>query len=293
MKTARTHLSPRTLGPVKPETVAGKLICWPLLRRMLFGLLLGAVPCLAADPEPKITIDLGNGFPLVMILIKPGTFMLGSKKPWDTREKPSHEVTLTRPYYLGQLEVTEAQWQAVTGENPAKSARNLIAGNRPVINVSWNDIHTKFLPLVAKRVPRGLTPRLPTEAEWEYACRAGSPMDFCFGDDVKLMPEYGWFDDNSDWRMMPVMQKKPNVWGLYDMHGNAWEWCSDWMDPYSEAKQIDPSGPPEGKLKVLRGGCVFVRAIQCRSTNRMGLAPTTRGDNAGFRLAVSLAEPTK
>ncbi len=229
----------------------------------------------------------------MLVLVKPGTFNMGSKKSWDTTEKPIHAVTLSHPFYLGQFEVTEAQWQAVTGENPAKTARNPTAGNRPVVNVSWDDIQARFLAPLAKRVPPGWTLRLPTEAEWEYACRAGSAMDFCFGDDERKMPEHGWFDDNSGWKMMPVGQKKPNAFGLYDMHGNAWEWCADWQDQYREASQTDPAGPPQGSLKVLRGGCVFVRAIGCRSTHRIGLAPAKRVDMAGFRLAVSIAEPPK
>ncbi len=244
-------------------------------------------PVLAADPEPELSVELGSGIRIEFVLVKPGTFIMGSKKGWDHTEEPAHEVTITRPYYLGKFEVTQAQWLSVVGDNPGSPKDKIDSGNRPVNNVSWDDIMTKFIPNLAKRMPPGLIPRLPTEAEWEYACRAGSQTSYCYGDNEYDMGPYGWYDANAGWVVQPVGDRKPNDWGLYDMHGNVWEWCSDWMDSYEDKKATDPTGPAEGALKALRGGCIFIKPSLCRSTFRIGFATKYRGDNVGFRIAVT------
>jgi formylglycine-generating enzyme required for sulfatase activity len=136
----------------------------------------------------------------------------------------------------------------------------------------------------------GLKFRLPTEAEWEYAARAGSTTEFCFGDDEKQLGDYAWFGENSGGTTHPVGQKKPNDFGLFDMHGNVWEWCSDWYSDsyYEECKRqgtvVDPSGPRAGSFRVLRGGGWSYVAVYCRSANRYGDSPGFRDDDLGFRL---------
>ena len=129
--------------------------------------------------------------------------------------------------------------------------------------------------------------RLPTEAEWEYACRAGTTTKYSFGEDEKLLGDYGWFDGNSDEQTHPVGQKKPNAWGLYDMHGNAWEWCSDWLGEYPYGEVTNPKGPSSGSNRVIRGGCWYDPGRRCPSANRFWSIPSRRIMVLGFRLALS------
>ena len=129
--------------------------------------------------------------------------------------------------------------------------------------------------------------RLPTEAEWEYACRAGTTTEYSFGDDVSVLGDFAWFDDNSGSQTHPVGQKRPNGWGLYDMHGNVWEWCSDWHGDYAAGAVRDPAGPASGSIRVLRGGCWYDSAGFCRSAFRIRFYPSYRFSNYGFRLALS------
>jgi formylglycine-generating enzyme required for sulfatase activity len=131
--------------------------------------------------------------------------------------------------------------------------------------------------------------RLPTEAEWEYACRAGSKTEYCFGDDPGLLGEYAWYESNSDKKTHPVGQKKPNGWGLYDMHGNVWEWCEDWKDDYSAGVVSDPKGPEIGSCRVLRGGSWLVAPGICRSAFRARYAPSFR-NYFGLRVVCGLAD---
>jgi formylglycine-generating enzyme required for sulfatase activity len=133
---------------------------------------------------------------------------------------------------------------------------------------------------------------LPTEAEWEYACRSGSKTRFYFGDDEDKLGDFAWYLGNSDGKTHPVGQKKPNSWGLYDMHGNVWQWCSDWYESYGNAKNIDPQGPASGKARVYRGGSVILTPIRCRSAYRSGGPPETQNNTTyGFRVVVEIAAP--
>jgi formylglycine-generating enzyme required for sulfatase activity len=190
-----------------------------------------------------------------------------------------HRVTISRDFYLGKYPVTQAQWEAVMEDNPShfKGAR------WPVENVSWEDCQ-QFIKKLNYQTGKDLY-RLPTEAEWEYACRAGSITAYSFGDDKKHLGEYGWHSTNSGGEIHPVGQKIPNPWGFYDMYGNVWEWCKDWYAPYPRSLVTDPEGPPSGSDRVLRGGCWFDAALRCRSGFRSFFSPDFHSSFFGFRLA--------
>jgi formylglycine-generating enzyme required for sulfatase activity len=213
--------------------------------------------------------------------------MMGSEKGLDN-EKPAHEVTLTKPFYLGIYEVTQAQWKAVMGENPSFFRGD----DLPVDSVSWENCQ-KFLAKLKEKVGQGSICRLPTEAEWEYACRAGSTTGYCFGDDQARLGEYAWYTANSDGKTHPVGQKKPNAWGLHDMHGNVWESCTDWYDKgyYAKGPAKDPKGPSSGAFRVLRGGSWHsTYAVNARSAHRYWNVPTHRSIPIGLRVVVLAQE---
>ncbi|MFA4987483.1 MAG: SUMF1/EgtB/PvdO family nonheme iron enzyme, partial [Candidatus Brocadiia bacterium] len=207
--------------------------------------------------------------PFPLIAISPGTFLMGSDKGSDA-EKPVHKVTLTKAFLMGATEVTQKQWTAVMGNNPSYWKGN----DLPVACIDWNDaveFCRKLTEAERKKgnLPAGMEYRLPTEAEWEYCCRAGSTTEFSFGDDVGLLGDYAWFDKNAKSTTHPVGSKKPNAWGLYDMHGNVLEWCYDWYAAkYQTGDQTDPVGPATGLLRVWRGGSWILNAGFCRSANR-------------------------
>ena len=192
--------------------------------------------------------------------------MMGSEKG-DNDEKPVHKVTITKPFYMGKYEVTQEQWEAVMGSNPS----NFKGAKNPVEQVSWEDCE-KFIGKLKEKVS-GRDFRLPTEAEWEYACRAGSTTDYCYGDGDESLDEYAWYYGNSESKTHPVGQKKANAWGLYDMHGNVWEWCSDWYGDYADGAVSDPKGPESGSARVLRGGSWGGNARDCRSACRHSYDP--------------------
>lgn len=198
----------------------------------------------AATPEVKL--DLGNGVTMELVYIKPGSFVMGGESKTDGRfecvELPKHEVTLTKGFYLGKYEVTQAQYQAIMGSNPSKSTK---APDCPVDNVGVDDA-LSFCGKVAEQT--GLDVRLPTEAEWEYASRAGRDTKWFFGDDPAMLGEYAWFKDNAGAKSHPVGQKKPNTWGLYDVYGNVNERISDTYSRsyYSSSPKEDPTGPSQG-----------------------------------------------
>lgn len=227
-------------------------------------------------PKEDGSVDLGGGVAMDLVFIRSGSFTMG-----EGNEK--HQVTLSKPFYMGKYEVTQEQWEAVMGSNPStdKGAKN------PVDKFSWDD-YQQFVARLNEKLP-GLKASLPSEAQWEYACRAGSSTKFCYGDDESGLADYAWFTSNSGGSTHPVGAKKPNAWGFYDMHGNVWEWCSDWYGSLPGENVTDPQGPGSGSYRVLRGGCRSLSARDCRSANRGYGDPTLRY-GFGFRVVLAPAQ---
>jgi len=232
------------------------------------------------------------------VWLPPGRFVMGSPDSEQDRygdEGPQTVVTLTHGFYLCQHEVTQAEYQAVIGSNPSYFTGD---PNHPVENVTWYDATNYCAKLTAAeraagRLPAGYVYRLPTEAEWEYACRAGTTNRFSFGDDpgYTRLGEYAWYSANSGGQTHPVGQKRPNGWGLYDMHGNVWEWCLDWYGNYPGGGVTDPKGPGSGSYRVVRGGSWGPGGRGCRSAFRGGYAPGDRGSLFGFRAVLAPGQP--
>jgi formylglycine-generating enzyme required for sulfatase activity len=208
------------------------------------------------------------------VQIPEGEFLMGSDNGVDD-EKPVHKVRISKAFEMGKCEVTQAQWEAVMGSNPS----DVKGANLPVVEVSWNDTREFIKKLNAKN--DGYSYRLPTEAEWEYACRAGSTGDYAGN-----LDEMAWSSSNSANKTHPVGEKKANAWGLHDMHGNVWEWCSDWYDEnyYKKSPRVDPSGPSTGSDRANRGGSWYFNARFLRSANRNWSEPDFRANSIGFRL---------
>jgi len=263
---------------------------------------------------------------MIFIPIPAGNFMMGNaisalelvnryggKEKWYENEHPQHKVTITKPFYLQTTQVTQGQWKRIMGNNP--SYCKVCGDDCPVNNVSWEDTQNFINQL--NEIEGTEKYRLPTESEWEYACRAGSTTEFCYGNDKGKIGEYAWYDDNSKEGTQPVGQKKPNTWGLYDMHGNVCEWCHDWFEQYPLGHIIDPKGPPSEEYteiyeemfgveyseelaeeleqdygkdgfdgRVLRGGSWRDNARFLRSTYRLKGGSADHDDNTGFRVAV-------
>jgi formylglycine-generating enzyme required for sulfatase activity len=243
-----------------------------------------------AQPPKEITNSIG----MKLVLIPKGTFMMGSPESEEGRQKDEtqHEVTISKDYYLGVYEVTQSEYQQVMNKHPSNFQGEKIKGDsspHPVDQVSWNDAveFCKRLSGLPEEKKAGRVYRLPTEAEWEYACRAGSTTAYSFGESSQSLSDYAWFSNNSDDRTHPVGQKKPNAWGLYDMHGNVFEWCSDWYGQYPKGAVSDPVGPREGSFRVDRGGCWNYEVALCRSARRLGLIPSLRSWSSGLRVALS------
>ncbi|MBL1217145.1 MAG: formylglycine-generating enzyme family protein [Planctomycetes bacterium] len=241
----------------------------------------------------QVVLDLGNDVKMTFALIPPGEFVMGSPASELGRydnEGPQHQVTLTKPYYMGITEVTQAQYQIIMGNNPSKFA----GSDLPVEHVSWNDA-AEFC--VALSDMTGRIVRLPTEAEWEYACRAGTTTRFGFGDSDSQLSQYEWYKDNSGGQTHPVGQKSPNPFGLFDMHGNVMEWCNDWHGEYSQeavtnptgtTTKTNPSGATGGFYCIERGGNWYLGPEVCRSAFRAGGIPDYRSSGTGFRVVLDV-----
>ena len=244
---------------------------------------------LEQNPNPKVVTNAdllarmkATGLPwrvkdksvgIEMLLVPPGKFIMGAS-PGDTEatdeEKPAHEVTLTKPFYLGRTEITQAQWSKVTGE---EAGHFKLSGEHPVESVTFEKVNN-FL----KRAGNGLV--LPTEAQWEYACRAGTKAA-TYGD----LDSIAWYSKNSQNTTHAVAQTLANALGFYDMLGNVSEWCLDWYEPYTAANQIDPSGPVNGTNRVLCGGRWFNYSSGCRASARASCDTNYRSYGIGFRVA--------
>lgn len=240
----------------------------------------------AGEGSGEETSMLPGDVPLEMVWIADGTFMMGRYSDEEasySSEDLQHQVTISSGFWLGKHEVTQAQWEAVMGNNPA----GFPGANRPVERVSWNDVQAF---ITALNTHTGESFRLPTEAEWEYACRAGTGTRFYWGDDLSYteIGNYAWYWDNCDFQTHEVGGKLPNAWGVYDMSGNAWEWCEDdWHPDYTGAPSDGRAwvDSPRGSSCVIRGGGWNYFASRCRSANRDSDAPENSNVLIGFRLA--------
>ena len=257
----------------------------------------------AAGVPVEKDFDLGNGVQMTMVFIPAGSFDMGSPENEPNRgsDETLHRVTISKPFWMGKYEVTQEQWQAVMGN----SLSNFKGPKLPVETVSWDDCQ-QFLSRLNQKHP-GKIFRLPTEAEWEYACRAGTTTAYQWGDD----PDggAGWCNaadqaakrQNPGWTVFswddgyantaPVGSFRANAWGLFDMHGNVWEWCQDWYGPYQAGAQTDPGGAPNGKDRVARGGSWYRPPGLVRSAYRLWVHPGLRNWSVGFRVVLAPGPP--
>jgi len=253
---------------------------------------------LTSDPKPfkvengkPFKIEFENGINLDMLYVPSGKFTMGSlfEERGNGDERPQIKDVNVSDFYMGKYEVTQAQWLAIMGNNPAKSKDNL---QNPVDSVSWDDAQD-FCKKLSHKTGREF--RLPSEAEWEYACRAGTTTVYSFGDNASLLVEYAWYFDNSSLKTHPVGMKKPNPWGLYDMHGNVWEWCQDSYEKYGgESDLIRKTGKAitkenDNHYRILRGGSWIVSAWGCRSACRDQFNAHSQEGNFGFRVVCSFS----
>ncbi len=237
------------------------------------------------SPSAKPFIDL--------VEIPAGSFTLGSPKNEPDRRDNEHQVAvrITKPFAIGRTTVTQGQWREVMGTEPWRSGgldKDQCGDDFPAVFVSWDDavLFCQTLTGLERetgRLTASQSYRLPTKAEWEYACRAGTTTTYSFGDNPEQLGEYGWFRGSLE--LHPVAWKKPNPWGLFDMHGNVWEWCSDWNGK-ELAGGDDPQGPAAGSYRVVRGGGFSDGALYCRSASWHIYKPWDRGVSLGFRVIV-------
>ena len=229
----------------------------------------------AAAKALKVPVDSTNSIGMQLKLIPAGTFTMGEGDD-------AHQVTLTQSFRIGVHEVTQEQYERVMSSNPShfKGPQN------PVEQVSWNDA-VKFcekLSALPEEKAAGRVYRLPTEAEWEYACRAGTTTKYSFGDIEGALGDYAWYRANSGGKTHRVGAKRRNPWGLYDMHGNVWEWCRDLDGDYPSGAVTDPTGAESGSTRVCRGGSWLDTAGNCRTANRSGYSPSAQNPVTGFRV---------
>jgi formylglycine-generating enzyme required for sulfatase activity len=236
-------------------------------------------PGQSTPPAPPVagdalSVDLGDGITLELLPVNAGSFEMGStdRESGHQNDEALHRVTIAQPFYIGRFEITEEQWEKVMGANPVTGDKG---PRRPVREVSWDDCQ-KFLAKLNEhfidRLPEGCSFRLPTEAEWEYACRAGTQTAYSYGDDPLKLGLYAWYGNNSDSKPHDVGTKRPNPWGIYDMHGNVWEWCQDKVGENNRAN---------------RGGSWITTPVRCRSSSRDYFDPSTRYVSLGFRVVVA------
>ena len=267
----------------------------------------------AAPPHPKAALKpWRNTQGMDFVRLPAGRFRMGSPEGvGHSSEHPRHEVALSKPLYMGKTPVTMGEFRAFVRATGYKTEAERSGGaivptadgraglkvdatwaspgfvqteRDPVVCVNWNDAQAFIAWLNAKEGTRAY--RLPTEAEWEYACRAGSEGAYGFGDDANLLVLYAWTDATAGGRTHPAGSKQANAWGLFDMHGNVWQWCQDWFDEktYVSTLVTDPKGPATGEWRVMRGGSWYSHADRCRASFRGGNFPTSRFSFVGFRV---------
>jgi len=224
------------------------------------------------NKEVEEEADLGKGIKLEMVLIPAGKFVMGSPEE-------NQDIILTKPFFMGKYEVTQNQWEAVMGDNPSQ-----VKGARlPVTMVSWEDCQ-EFITKLNAKTNRGY--RLPTEAEWEFACRAGTTTTYSFGD--KITPKDANYTGSKLEKCVIVGSYKPNAFELYDMHGNVREWCEDWRGIYLAGVLTNPKGLAMGEYRMVRGGAFSYNESSARPFSRGNGTPSYRGLSNGFRLAMTI-----
>ena len=251
-----------------------------------------ATPITEVAPEMawKDPKGLAEGTPVSVTLkgqrwtvrwIPAGRFSMGSPVDVALRDKDEipHEVVFTRGFFMAETECTQAQWEAVMGSNPSHGK----AADQPVNRVAWPEAREYCRRLTEKHRTEGLIPEgwawdLPTEAQWEYACRAGTTGAFAGN-----LADMAWIESNADGKAHAVKTRQPNAWGLHDLHGNVWEWCRDWYGDYPTNSVTDPTGPSAGTFRCYRGGSRIYGARRARSAIRGAMTPELRGDYLGFR----------
>jgi len=240
---------------------------------------------------PAHTNPLGMEF----VYIPPGEFLMGSRESEVGRfeDENQHQVFIFKGFYIQTTEVTQGQWKKIMGNNPSKFQN--CGDNCPVENVSWEDAQ-EFIKRLNQKEGKEIY-RLPTEAEWEFSARAGSQKAFANGDITQIdcepdsnLDKMGWYCGNADNKTHEVARKSANAWGLYDMHGNVWEWCQDLYGDYPVYAVTVPTGSTEGTVRVVRGGGWVSVVMECRSAKRDGNAPVLRFSDLGFRLLIPLGE---
>ena len=273
-------------GLVTPGT--GKKLVWNAWNDWARNYTTNARVRLIADDFPSTigTTNVGN----YTTNIPPNTNLVWIPSGSFTMEGPTY-VYLSRSIWMGKFEVTQAEYQSVMSNNPSAFTGN---PNRPVEQVTWFEATNYCGVLTAReraagRISANWTYRLPTEAEWEYACRAGTTTTYCFGEDPlgNRLGFYAWYNVNAGGQTQVVGSRAPNRWGLYDMHGNVWEWCQDWYGGLSGGNVTDPQGPSSGSYRVLRGGSWYNDASYCASAYRNGDSPSNRSNNRGFRVVLA------
>lgn len=254
-------------------------------------LLVGTLASTTLVADEHVT-EIVNSIGMKLQFIEHGKFIMGVPRDeygrLDDDELPQHEVTLSQSYYIGVHEVTQAQYEAVMAANPSHFRNSAVSNRLPVENVTWHQAQEfcKRLSARPEEKSNGRVYRLPTEAEWEMACRAGSTTAYSFGDDRRELSNYAWYSENSSEHTHPVGSKRPNKFGLYDMHGNVGEWCSNWLGQYPNHSVVDPVGPSSGKFKVSRGLSFNHWAVHNRSGNRSEHLPEVASWTVGFRVVL-------
>jgi formylglycine-generating enzyme required for sulfatase activity len=256
-----------------------------ILMKILVCTFLSVMSVLLVLTSTSAAEEYVNSINMEFIRVPAGTFLMGAHdlENGSSKETPRHTVHISQAFYLAKYEVTQEQWMAVMGSiNPS----NFISQDRPVDEVSWNDVQIFIQRL--NTIEKTHAYRLPTEAEWEYAARAGSETSYCYGDDPEgaELARYAWFEQNAGQQTHPVGRLSPNAWGFYDMHGNVTEWVQDFYDKqyYSVSPEKDPRGPKTGRKMVVRGGSWINQPYSCRSAARGYYSADYTDSDFGFRI---------